>query len=176
LGYLITVFTSTIQKKPCVRGQSAIEYLLVFSTMLVLFATVTLGQMINPGQEAARDALYLSQARSAVDAISGAIDTVYANGPGAVKSVSFQIDRSWSLQLDNVENKLRIQIQTSQGNENVEENLWYEIDNYHSLLNISSGTYTVIVEWSEDSGILENIDSSALTNKKIYIYIRPRGR
>lgn len=176
MGYPVIIFTLTISKRPSVRAQSAIEYLLVFSTVLVLFATVTLGQMINPGQEAARDALYLSQARSAVDSICGAIDTVYANGPGAVKSVSFQIDRSWSLQLDNVENKLRIQIQTSQANENVADNLKYEIDNYHSLSNISSGTYTVIVEWPDDSSILENIDSSTLANKKIYIYIRPRGR
>ncbi len=158
------------------RGQSAIEYLLIFSTVLVLFATVTLGQMINPGQEAAKDALYLSQARSAVDAIGGAINTVYSDGQGAVKSVSFQIDQSWGLQLDNAENKLRIQIQTSQRSENVEDNLRYEIDNYHSLLNISSGTYTVIVEWPEDGSISESIDSGALTDKKIYIYIRPRGR
>lgn len=158
------------------RGQSAIEYLLIFSTVLVLFATVTLGQMINPGQEAARDALYLSQARSAVDAIGGAIDTVYANGPGAVKSVSFQMDKNWTLQLDNVENKLRIIVETSERNENVGDNLRYEIDNYHSLSGIPIGIYTVIVEWPDDSTILENIDSSALTEKKIYIHIRPRRR
>lgn len=157
------------------RGQTAIEYLLIFSTVLVLFAAVTLGQMINPGKEAANDTLYLSQARSAVDAIGGAIDTVYVNGPGAVKSVSFQMEKSWDLQLDNVENKLRIQIQTSQNTENIEDNLRYEIDNYHSLSDIPIGTYTVIVEWSDNSDMLENIDSSALADKKIYIYIRPRG-
>lgn len=158
------------------RGQTAVEYLLIFSTVLVLFATVTLGQMINPGKEAANDTLYLSQTRSAVDAIGGAIDTVYMNGQGAVDSVSFRMDSSWNMQLDNVKNKIRIQIQTSQNTENVEDNLRYEINNYHSLLDIPSGTYTVIVEWPEDSSILEGIDGSALAEKKIYVYIRPRGR
>lgn len=158
------------------RGQSAVEYLLIFSAVLVIFAAVTFGQMINPAQEAARGTLYLSQARSATDAISGAVNSVYANGQGAVKSVSFQMDRSWALQLDNAKNKLRIIIETSTGSENVEDNLWYEIDNYHSLSGIAAGTYTVIVEWPESNSIRENIDSSALVDKKIYIHIRPHGR
>lgn len=158
------------------RGQSAVEYLLIFSSVLVIFAAVTFGQMINPAQEAARDTLYLSQARSAADAIAGAINTVYSNGRGAVKSVSVSMSSSWSLQLDNVKNKLRIIIETSRGNENVEDNLQYGIDNYHSLSGIPSGTYTVIVEWPDNSGVLENINSSVLADKKIYIYIRPRGR
>ena len=157
------------------RGQTAVEYLLIFSAVLMIFATVTFAQMINPASEAARDALYLSQARSAADAIAGAIDTVYANGQGAVKSVSISMDCSWRLQLDNAGNKLRIVVQISQGSKNVEDNLRYKIDNFHSLSNISSGTYTVIVEWSENRKILENIDGRAIGDKKIYIYIRPRG-
>ena len=157
------------------RGQSAVEYLLIFSAALVIFAGVTIGRMINPAQDAARDALYVSQARSAADAISGAIDTVYANGRGAVKSVSISMDCSWSLHLDNVENKLEIVVQISQGTKNVEDDLRYEIDNYHSLSNISPGTYTVIVEWPENKQIPENIDGRAIGDKKIYIYIRPRG-
>jgi len=157
------------------RGQTAIEYLLVFSAMILLLASVTMVKMINPAKDAASDTLQLSQARSAADAIAGAIDTVYADGKGAVKSVSFYMDGGWSLQLDNIENKLRIIVGTSKGNENVEDNLRYEIDNYHSLSGISSGAYTVIVEWSENKQKLENIDGRAVGNGKISIYIRPRG-
>jgi len=132
-------------------------------------------QMINPAKVAAEDTLHLSQARSAADAIAGAIDTVYADGKGAVKSVSFYMDGGWSLQLDNIENKLRIIVGTSKGNENVEDNLRYKIDNYHSLSGISPGAYTVIVEWSENKQKLENIDNLAVSSGKISIYIRPRG-
>lgn len=158
------------------RGQSAVEYMLVFSTVLILVASVSVLQMLNPTTDAARDSLYLSQARSAADAIAGAIDTVYTNGPGSVNSVSFQMDVSWDMELDNVENKLIIKVETSTGVENIADNLRYAVDNSHSLSDITTGTYTVIVEWPEDSGILENINSSALTEKKIYVYIRPRGR
>jgi len=157
------------------KGQAATEYLLIFAVMLAIFTAVTWAQMINPAQEAGGDALYLSQARSATDAIAGAINSVYCNGRGAVKSVSLSMDHSWSLQLDNSQNKLRIVVQTSQGTENVEDNLRYKIDNYHSLSNISAGTYTVIVVWPENTQIPENIDGSSIGNNKVYIYIGPCG-
>ena len=145
------------------RGQSAVEYLLIFSAVLVIFAVVTLGQMINPAQEAGRDALYLSQARSASDAIAGAVNSVYANGQGATKSVSFFIDQSWSLQL--TENKLTIILDISSGTKNSESNLRYGFNN--NLQNLPTGTYTAIVEWPGDQ---ENI---ARDNYKIYIRINP---
>lgn len=131
--------------------------------MLVIFATVTFGQMINPAQEAGRDTLYLSQARSAADAIAGAINSVYSNGKGAVKSVSFPMDRNWDLQL--TENKLTISLEISSGTKNVQSNLKYGFDG--SLQNLSAGTYTVIVEWSSVSNSLTQ------DNYKITINIKP---
>ncbi|HID60372.1 MAG TPA: hypothetical protein EYP46_00755 [Hadesarchaea archaeon] len=157
------------------RGQAAVEYLMIFSTVLAILAAVTTGQMINPVQEAAGDALYLSQARSAADAIAGAINTVYANGKGAVKSISFRVDKTWGLQLDNSENRIRITIETSTGTQNVEDSLRYGVDNHHSLSNISPGTYTVIVEWSANDNMPENVDGNSLADDKIYIYIRAGG-
>jgi uncharacterized protein (UPF0333 family) len=145
------------------RGQSAVEYLLIFSAMLVILATVTLGQMINPAQEAGRDTLYLSQARSAADAIVGAMNSVYANGQGAVKSVGFSIDRGWSLELTG--NNLIINLEISSGVENIEIDLRYGFND--NLQNLPAGTYTVIVEWLGDQ---ENL---VRDNYKIYIYINP---
>ena len=145
------------------RGQSAVEYLLIFSAVLVIFAVATLGQMINPAQEAGRDALYLSQARSASDAVAGAVNSVYANGQGATKSVGFSIDQSWNLQL--TENKLTISLEVSSGTESAESNLRYGFND--NLQNLSTGTYTVIVEWPGDQ---ENI---VRDNYKIYIRINP---
>ncbi len=160
------------------RGQSAVEYLLIFSAVLVIFATVTFGQMINPAQEAGRDALYLSQARSAADAIAGAMDSVYANGQGAVKSVGFTMNCGWGLYLENAggEENVRINIETSERVENVRGSLRYGFND--SLQNLSAGTYTVIVEWPENVQINEGITPDApadIENNKIYIYIKPFG-
>ena len=145
------------------RGQSAVEYLLLFSAMLAIFAVVTLGQMINPMQEAGRDTLYLSQARSAADKIAGAVNSVYANGQGATKSVGFSIDQSWSLQL--TENKLTISLEISSGTENAESNLRYGFND--NLQNLSTGTYTVIAEWPGDQ------ENTVRDGYKIYIRIKP---
>jgi len=148
------------------RGQSAVEYLLIFSAVLVIFAAVTLGQMINPAQEAARNALYLSQARSAADAIAGAINSVYANGPGAVKSMSFSTDRIWGLQL--TDNYLKISLKLENlSSVNVDDNIRYGFSG--ALQNIPSGTYTVIVEWSDSQ------EDLVRDGAKIYIYIKPVG-
>jgi len=145
------------------RGQAAVEYLLIFSAVLVIFATVTFGQMINPAQDAGRDTAYLSQARFAADAIAGAINSVYSNGKGAVKSVSFPMDYSWDLQL--TENTLTISLEISSGTQNVQCNLKYGFDS--SLQNLSVGTYTVIVEWSSVN------NSFTQDNYKITINIKP---
>ncbi len=156
-------------------GQTAVEYLLIFSAVLVVFTTATIVQMINPASDAGRDSLYLSQARTASDAIAGAINTVYSNGQGAVKSISLQIDKTWTLQLDNANNKLRILVEISTGVESVGDNLRYKVENYHALSNIASGTYTVIVEWPESAGVRENLYSGAISDKKIYIYLGRGG-
>jgi len=145
------------------RGQSAIEYLLIFSAVLVVFAMVTLGEMVNPTADAGRDTLYLSQARSAADAIAGAVNSVYANGQGATKSVGFSIDQSWSLQL--TENKLTISLEISSGTKNVESDLRYGFND--NLQNLSTGTYTVITEWGE------NQENMVRDGFKIYIHIKP---
>ncbi|MFQ6129271.1 MAG: hypothetical protein ACE5OT_00475 [Candidatus Hadarchaeaceae archaeon] len=149
------------------RGQSAVEYLIIFSAVLVIFAVATLWQMINPAQEAGRDTLYLSQARSAADTIAWAVNSVYANGQGAVKSVSFTMDHSWSLYLENAggEENVRISIKTSERVENVRSNLRYGFN--ANLQNLSTGTYTVIVEWPD------NQENLVKDNYKIYIYINP---
>jgi uncharacterized protein (UPF0333 family) len=164
------------------RGQTAIEYMLIFSAMLGILAFVSIAQLVNPATDAANDSLYLSQAKSVVDAISGAIDSVCAEGPGAVNGVSFSIGSAWTLELDNENNKVRITIQTSDGEDNVEDNLRYNIDNYHSA-SLRAGIYIVAAVWSENDTVLENIDTGALenldiseaTDNKIYIYIRPSG-
>lgn len=149
------------------RGQAAIEYLLIFAAMLAIFATITWARMINPIQEAGRDTLYLSQARSAADAIAEAMNSVYANGQGAVKSVSFTIDRGWDLYLENAggEENVRMSIKTSERVENIKSSLKYGFND--NLQNLAAGTYTVIVEWSGTN------NSLTLDGYKITININP---
>ena len=152
------------------RGQSAVEYLVIFSTVMLILGGVTIAQMVTPASRSADDALHLSQARGAVDAIAGAINTVYSNGPGAVKSVGFQMDVGWVLGLDNGNDKVWIAVTTSRGAENIRENLRYDFENgFYAAC--PSGHWTVVVEWAER----ENM-RVVNENRTIYISIKPRGR
>jgi hypothetical protein len=151
------------------RGQSSIEYMFIVAVVLAIFGAVTFAQMINPTSEASRDTLRVSQARSACDAIANAINGVYGNAEGATKTVSVSLPATWNLHLIGSPPTLKLGVQTSRGIENVESNLKYAFDD--SLLNISAGSYTVIVEWS--GARTQGIDNRAIENNKIYIYINP---
>jgi type 1 fimbria pilin len=145
--------------------------MMIFAACLTIFAAVTFYQLLDPATDASRDTLFVSQARSACDAIADAINTVYSNGAGATRTVGIQLSNAWDLQLDNSENVLRIcfeNIRLEDKNvDNVESDLVYAFDN--SLLNLSAGSYTVIVEWSSSQGITRIGD-------KIYIHINPVAR
>lgn len=161
------------------RGQGAIEYLTIFTAVLIVFAAVTIPRMVDPGRKAARDSLKVSQARSAADAITNAIDGVYANSQGAVITEEVYLDTAWDLQINNNPPRLRIGVWTSEGMENAWDNLRYGFPNLglgelkDELSNIPRGSYSVIVVWT--SYAKEGIDDSALNDNKIKIYINPGG-
>ena len=151
------------------RGQSVVEYLMIFSAALVLLTSVTLTQMILPSSEAAEKSLYLMQADAAADSIAGAINTVYANGQGSVRSLLVNVDCGWSLQLDNVKNVVRMMIWTSGVMENLEKEVEYRILYQHSLPKIAPGVYTVIVEWRNDKNSPEAMYLDSSDSKKIHL-------
>ena len=152
-------------------GQTAVEYLTVFSAALVFIAVATTAQMIDPGKEHAQNSLYLSQARAAADSIAEAIDTVYANGPGAVKSIGIQMDTGWKLYLDNLENSVKVEVTLSDSSENLESSLYYPLDNYHSAV-VFSGFCTVIVEWSTASGASEGLQVDQENDRVLITLVR----
>ena len=157
------------------RGQSAIEYLLILAAMLLALTAVIYPHLIVPASNIADDTLHLSQARTAVQTIASAINTVYSNGSGAVTSASFQRDRTWDLRLDNAENKVILTVGTALARENLEEAILCHFRGSYSILGIVPGMYTVIVDWSESQASPENVYPGPIENKKIYVRINPTG-
>ncbi|MGB9521225.1 MAG: hypothetical protein ACPL6F_00575 [Anaerolineales bacterium] len=134
--------------------------------------SVTFTQMINPASDAANHSLHLMQARAAVNSIAGAIDTVYTNGAGAVKSLMVRMDCAWTVQMDNLKNVFRITFWTQFGSENLEADIHYKIQRQQLLPFISPGTYTVIIVWSENENISETLQLET-NGGLIYIYLNP---
>lgn len=153
------------------RGQTAVEYLTVFSAALAIIGIATYASMVNPGEEGAQYSLLLSQARSAADAIASAIDTVYINGAGAVKNVGVSFGSEWSLSLDNENDQVVVEVSTSAGYFEFRTSLHYPVENSVELEKISSGSYLVVVEWPENG----SPEALLLENTTIYLRIQKEG-
>jgi len=150
-----------------VRGQSVVEYMLIVAAALTIFASVAYTVVINPSQKNSNDEMLRSQARSACDAISDAINDVYSNSWGAARTVHVPLPGEWNIYLAKNPPRLTLDVLTSRGAENVSENLRYSFDN--SLEHIASGNYTVIVNW------WDNEEQIIMSGNKIYIHINPSG-
>lgn len=151
------------------RGQGSVEYFTILTAILVVFAAVTITQMVDLSSGAARETEQLAQARGASDKIANAINGVYAqDSKSAVLTEFVYLSRPWSLKL-NPEN-LRIGIEIDGELKWVGSSLKYGFNN--QISDIPSGGYTVIVEWSNDETETVNLNSE---DQKIYIYINPTG-
>ena len=149
------------------RGQSAVEYMLIVAVALTIFATVTYTTILSPSQKNSNDEMLRSQAKSACDAISDAINDVYSNNSGATRTVYVSLPSEWNIYLTKNPPCLTLNVLTSQGTENISENLRYSLDN--SLVHIAGGNYTVIVDW------WDNNEKTIMSDNKIYIHINPLG-
>ncbi len=153
------------------RGQTAVEYLAVFSVALVVIAVAAVARMIDPARESGESALVMAQAREAVDLIASAVDSVYASGPGSADGVTVRVDAVWSLILDNENSEVKIQVSTSGGVKEFQASLRYPLNGQHTLPNLSSGVYVVVADWPTSNGG-EGIEVVA-ENKIIRIHINP---
>lgn len=145
------------------RGQGAIEYITIFAAVLVVFASITVPKMMDPGRDAAEESEAVSQVRSTADTIANAVNTIYANSGGTTTEV-IELSRNWDLEMS--QENLRAGAWIEGEKRWAEASLEYGFDD--SLSNIPSGSRTVIVEWSQT----EN-ERIVLSEEKVYIYIRP---
>lgn len=144
------------------RGQVSVEYLVLFSALLVLVATLSLS-VVETSERGTRKTLYLSQAGSASRAIASALEEVVSGGEGSVRTVTVRLEERWNLRLE--ENEVRVEVLWGEGLAAAEP---CRYGFRAELLRLPAGTYPVIVGWPGD---LENL---RLENGRIYLYVEPR--
>lgn len=83
-----------------VKGQVSVEYLLVILVVLLVFGMM-LTKVVGPSIEASSDISKTSDAKTAIDTIANAVGIVYANGPGAKRTVSVYIPVTSSVTYNN---------------------------------------------------------------------------
>lgn len=78
------------------KGQASVEYLFLILIFLIVLATVTVpfaGNAISSSQNVS----ITSDAQTAVSTLVNAVNVVYANGPGAKRTVSLYIPQDTNL-------------------------------------------------------------------------------
>ena len=89
------------------RGQVSVEYLLIILILILVLSIVTI-PLIGSSVDASNDVSDASDAKVAVDTLANAADVVYANGPGAKRTVSFYIPQTSNLTFTNSTVKLNL--------------------------------------------------------------------
>ncbi|KUK00517.1 MAG: hypothetical protein AB7D17_02725 [Methanobacteriales archaeon] len=82
------------------KGQVSVEYLMLIFVAILILGTITL-PLVGKAIDASNDVSRASDAKIAVETIANAADVVYANGPGAKRTVSFYIPQDGTLGCDN---------------------------------------------------------------------------
>ncbi len=79
-----------------VKGQVSVEYLLVILVILVIFGSISI-PLVQNSISSSMGISQVSDAKTAVSSIANAVNVVYANGPGAKRTVSVYIPEDVSL-------------------------------------------------------------------------------
>ncbi|KXA91242.1 hypothetical protein AKJ57_01880 [candidate division MSBL1 archaeon SCGC-AAA259A05] len=146
------------------KGQSSAEFMIIIAAFLVVLASFTVPQMINPAKSISRNVKLGSQARSACDEIANAMNGISSSGTGAVDSLEVSISDNWTMEIEKKPPKVKIGVQIDGETVWINDNLVYGFDS--SLKNIPAGSYIVIVERGGEEGIWES-------ENKLYININP---
>ena len=74
-------------------GQISVEYLLLIVVVLIIISSVTI-PLIGKSVDASNDVSNVADAKNAVNEIANAVNIIYANGPGAKRTLDVYIPQN----------------------------------------------------------------------------------
>ena len=134
-----------------VKGQVSVEYLLVILVVLLVFGMM-LTKVVGPSIEASSDISKASDAKAAVDTIANAADLVYANGPGAKRTLSVYIPKhtAFTTGTDGISMTVLLSDKT---NKVITRDTDSQLST-QNLNSVSDGWHTVVVEWKQNEKVV----------------------
>jgi uncharacterized protein (UPF0333 family) len=130
-----------------IKGQASAEYLLLALVFLIIIGTVTV-PLIGRAIDSSLDVSDTSDVSASINSITNAVGVVYANGPGAKRSINVYFPASG--QLTNVGNTLQMPVTLSNGtNKIIDSNVPIKLDVVNP--NVNKGNYNVTVIWAVGS-------------------------
>ena len=125
------------------KGQVSVEYLMLIFVAILILGTITL-PLVGKAIDASNDVSRASDAKIAVETIANAADVVYANGPGAKRTVSFYIPQNGMLVCNN--NMIYFTIKFSNNTmRNITAITQYNITS--NSMQLTKGWHTATITW-----------------------------
>lgn len=126
------------------RGQVSVEYLLIVLVLILVLSIVTI-PLIGKSIDSSNDVSDASDAKVATDTLANAADVVYANGPGAKRTVSFFVPQTGNLSF--VNSTVKLSLQYSNGtNSYINSSTQYNLGN--NTTSVTSGWHKGTVFWT----------------------------
>lgn len=82
------------------KGQASAEYLLLIVVIIIIMAAVTI-PLVSNSVNSTMDVSRASDTKNAIQSIANAVNLVYANGPGAKRTINVYIPLGMPLQGNN---------------------------------------------------------------------------
>lgn len=134
------------------RGQASAEYLFLILIFLIVLTTVTVpfaGNAISSSQNVS----VTSDAKTALSTIANAVNVVYANGPGAKRTVNVYIPQTTTLSYSNKFLFLGLNdIPVNASNpgvskQNVNSSVPYDVNIVSSGGSVTKGWHNFVITW-----------------------------
>jgi uncharacterized protein (UPF0333 family) len=126
------------------KGQASAEYLLLIVVILIIMAAVTI-PLVGTSIEATMDISRSTDTKNAVQNIANAVNLVYANGPGARRTVDIYIPQNGTLTADNNLKIIWMNLTLSNQNKIINASTNYNVN--PSQTPVTKGWHQVRVEW-----------------------------
>lgn len=136
------------------RGQVSVEYLLVVLILILVLSIVTV-PLISKSIDASNGVSDSSDAKVAVDTLANAADVVYANGPGAKRTVSFYVPQNSTINITSISSGngtnnyiiMPVTFINGSSNSTVPINASTQYTLTPNLINVSATWHTATVYW-----------------------------
>lgn len=130
------------------RGQVSFEYLMLILVSILIIGSVTI-PLVGKAIDASNDVSRASDAKIAVETIANAVDIVYANGPGAKRTVSFYIPQTGTIGFDNAKKVIYFDVILSDSTQKRIEAATQYDEITISPTSLSKGWHTATIQWKD---------------------------
>jgi len=133
------------------KGQLSAEYLLLFCAVMVVFLFM-ITNFIGPTVDASNNVTAVSNTKIVVESIADAINVVYANGPGAKRTLNVNVPNNMVLTFNTTTGMLSTNVNLSSATVTNIKTVSAPL-NYNGNINVTlnKGFHTVQIYWNNSA-------------------------